>query len=65
MDWELGKIKFVHIHAVEETIRYIEKHANATYEDVVSHISWYWRDGKPKDYKPQAWVFEWIRCLTG
>lgn len=55
------------IHAVEETIRYVDKHGEAaTYDDLVKHISWYWRDTEnQKPFVTKGWMFDWIRCLVG
>ena len=67
MACEIGKIGIAHLHAVEETLRYIEKHGDkTTYEGLVRHLSWYWNDANiKKPFKPQGWMFEWIRCLAG
>lgn len=66
MDSDLGQIDLVHLHAVEETLRYVEEHGDqTTYEGLVNHISWYWkRHNQKQDHKPQGWVLEWIKCLT-
>ena len=57
-----GHISLVDLHVVEETLRYTEEHgANATYNDLVDHLSWYWQ----RQYKPKGWVLAWIKCLTG
>ena len=51
-----------HIHAVEETIRYVGENKKVTYNGLVKHLAWYWKGSN--DFKPQAWMFDWIRCLT-
>ena len=66
MDCRIGYIDLVHLHAVEETLRYVEEHGeNTTYDGLVAHLSWYWRSTNKKSFKPQSWMFEWIRCLAG
>lgn len=54
-------------HAIEETLRYIEQKPDATYEELVRHLSWYWRGGQSKaaGHHPKEWVIDWIKCLTG
>jgi len=60
-------IDLVHLHAVEETLRYVERHGTrATYEGMVKHLSWYWMDHSRKmEHKPQGWILEWIKALVG
>lgn len=67
MACEFGKIGIAHLHAVEETIRYLEEHGEkTTYEGLVNYLSWYWSDPNIKKfYKPQSWMLEWIKCLAG
>jgi hypothetical protein len=67
MGYNFGTISFVHLHAVEETLRYLEQHGEkTTYDGLVKHLSWYWMDHQnEKEYKPQEWMFEWIKCLSG
>ena len=63
---ELGKIDLAHLHAVEETLRYVEEHGEkTTYEGLIKHLSWYWNDGSNKPFKPQGWMLDWVRCLSG
>lgn len=54
-------------HAVEETLRYIEEHPEAKYEELVQHLSWYWNGGQSKktNHSPKEWMIDWIKCLTG
>jgi len=63
----IGDIGVAHVHAVEETLRYVEKHGEATtYNGLVQHLSWYWNGTKiNKKFVPQGWMFEWIKCLSG
>ncbi|KKM99683.1 hypothetical protein LCGC14_1145320 [marine sediment metagenome] len=67
MDCNLGTIDIVHLHAVEETLRYLDMHGERTsYKGLVKHLSWYWMDhSKEMKHKPQGWVLDWIKCLTG
>ena len=60
-------VNLVHIHAVEETLRYIDEHGeDATYEGVIDHLSWYWMDhSKPMKHMPEEWVLIWIKNLMG
>jgi len=66
MDYNNG-IDLVHIHAVEETLRYVERYGTrATYQGVVKHLSWYWMDhSRAMMHKPQGWVLDWIKSLVG
>lgn len=54
-------------HAIEETLRYIEEYPEATYEDMVQYLSWYWYGGQNKKiiHNPKEWIVDWIKCLTG
>lgn len=67
MDCNLGTIDVVHLHAIEETLRHLEKHGDeTTYNGLVKHLSWYWMDhSKKMKHEPQGWVLDWIKCLTG
>jgi len=70
MDFDLGVIDLVDLHAVEETIRYTEQHGtDATYDKLIKHLSWYWNQqyvgGERQERKPKGWVLDWIKCLTG
>lgn len=60
---EQGKIALIHLHAIEEIIRYVGEHPGATYDELVKHISWYWNDGTKKDYRPQGWVLKYIKLF--
>ena len=66
---ELGRIDLVHLHAIEEAIRYTEDNPDAKYEDLVKHLSWYWNQtkikGKEQKYRPQGWVLQCVKFLTG
>ena len=66
-EMDFNNIDLVHIHAVEETLRYVDYHGDkATYQGVISNLSWYWMDhGKEMKHKPQRWLLEWIKSLTG
>lgn len=46
----------------DQTIAYAATHPQATYDDYVRLLSWYW--ALPAKLK-SSWVPEWIRCLTG
>jgi len=67
MDYNGTDIGLVHLHAIEETLRYVEEHgSNTTYEGLLKHLSWYWQDHNTRrEHKPQGWVLEWIKCLAG
>ena len=66
MEYETN-IDIVHLHAIEETIRYAKKYGTrATYDGMVKHLSWYWMDhGRTMGHKPQGWVLDWIKTLVG
>lgn len=67
MDYNTDSVDLVHLHAVEETLRYVEIHGDeSTYDGLVEHLSWYWKDHSiVQDHKPQGWILEWIKCLLG
>jgi len=54
-------IDFVDSMVETVTIEYMSEHPNATYDDYVRLLDWYWR--LPAVYK-RGWVFDWIRALT-
>jgi hypothetical protein len=66
----LEDISIADIRAVDETIKYIEQHGdNISYEDLVKHLSWYWRQpiiaGKDSsNNKPSGWLLDWIKTLV-
>jgi hypothetical protein len=67
MDYNTFGIDLADLHAVEETLRYVEEHGSSTtYDGLVKHLSWYWRDhGTKKEYRPKGWMLAWIKCLIG
>jgi len=58
----MGSIPFIDIHALEETIRYMDECPNANYDDLVGHLDWYWQNNNKH---PKEWMIDWIKCLTG
>lgn len=59
----MESIPLADLHAIEETIRYIEDYPTANYDDLIKHLSWYWERDKP--WHPKEWVLDWIKCLVG
>ena len=60
-------IDLIHLHVVEEMLRYVEKHGDkTTYDGLINHLLWYWKDHKKtKNHRPQGWVCECARFLSG
>jgi hypothetical protein len=56
------------LHAVEDTIEYLEINPNPTYDDLVKRLSWYWERDEDLSFtgnrKPKSWILDWIKALS-
>lgn len=49
--------------AIEETLHYFFNKPDATYDNLIDNIMWYWRGGTNEN--PKEWLLDWITFLTG
>lgn len=56
-----GIVYDAELAAIEDTIKYLELHSGASYDDLVKNLSWYWK--KTKEHRPHGWVLEWLKMF--